>query len=443
MDFTELYKQSLYLSQFSPNGQFLATAYRNKLVIRDSNTLEVIVIHTSAEIIQSIAWSPDSELLLAGCFKSGAVYIWGVYDEEWNAKIEEGTVGLTNAKWSPDGRSVLCFSDFQRHVTFNSRNILKKVNRETSFLDGKYFILAERRDGKDYIGIYDCNNAWRLLKHFVVDTVDLENLAWSPDGRYIAVWDNRIDYRVLIYTPDGRCQKSYSAYEMELGVKTATWAPSSQFLAVSSYDQKIRFLNHYNWSPTIEFLHTSPVNDIPDLTILREVSEGESKDYGRSIIKYVIQDQPIELLSIRPDPEKPNPRLGVGLCKFNANGTLVASRNDNMPNCLWIWDISMLKPIVLFIQLMPIKNFHWNPQDPHQLVLFCGSEYLYLWSGEEIGAEIIQVPQVNFLVNNLRWNPSGQSLLLMDKEVFCVSFFVNEDNESYGEGDISSVLTHY
>ena len=34
-----------------------------------------------------------------------------------------------------------------------------------------------------------------------------------------------------------------------------------------------------------------------------------------------------ELQSIRPDPDKPNPKIGVGVCKFNANGSLIASRN--------------------------------------------------------------------------------------------------------------------
>ncbi|CAG8698597.1 11479_t:CDS:10, partial [Ambispora leptoticha] len=422
MDFSELYKQSQYLSRFSPNGQYIASAFKQKLAFREASSLQILSIHTSTDLIENIAWSADSELLITTSYKAGIINIWSVSDEKWSAKIEEGTVGLTNARWSPDGRSVLCFSDFQVRVT-----IWSLTSGEACFIqfpkysdkgfdfrkDGKYFVLAERRDGKDFVGIYDCNNAWTLLKHFQVDTVDLENLAWSPDGRYIAIWDKCIDYKVLIYTPDGRRQQSFSAYNMGLGVKTAVWAPSSQFLAVGSYDQKIRFLNHYTWTPTLEFTHINPVNNIDNLIIMRETREMKDRQSTR---KYVIDQQPMELPEIRPDPEKPNPKLGVGSCKFNANGTLVASRNDNMPNSLWIWDISLLKPITIFMQLMPIRNFLWNPRYPNQLVLCCGSEYIYIWSGPEVGAEIIEVPQVNFLVNNFRWNPDGHSLLLMDKE---------------------------
>lgn len=46
-------------------------------------------------------------------------------------------------------------------------------------------------------------------------------------------------YKVLIYTLDGRCQSTYSAYEMALGIKTVAWSPTGQFLAIGSYDEKV------------------------------------------------------------------------------------------------------------------------------------------------------------------------------------------------------------
>ena len=30
--------------------------------------------------------------------------------------------------------------------------------------DGRYFVLAERRDGKDYLGVYDCDNSFKMMK---------------------------------------------------------------------------------------------------------------------------------------------------------------------------------------------------------------------------------------------------------------------------------------
>ena len=39
---------------------------------------------------------------------------------------------------------------------------------------------------------------------------------------------------------------------------------------------------------------------------------------------------PASLPVIKVDPEKPNPKLGVGLIKFNCDGRLVATRNGNL-----------------------------------------------------------------------------------------------------------------
>ncbi|RIA83376.1 WD40-repeat-containing domain protein [Glomus cerebriforme] len=435
MDFTDLFKQSLYLCRFSPNAKYLAAASKCYLFIREATSLQIVLKITWSDIIQNVIWSPDSELILVASYKTGKVTIYHVTDKKWCADIEEGTSGLTNVKWSSDGRTLLCFSDFQLRIT-----IWSLITQEVCYIqypkyydkghdfrkDGRYFVLAERRDGKDYLGVYDCDNSFKMVKHFQVDTFDLENLTWSPDGRFIAVWDNCIQYKVLIYTPDGRCQQSYSAYDNGLGVKFVTWAPSSQFLAIGSYDQKIRFLNHYTWTPIIEFTHAVQLNN-RELTIWKEELDSP-KESGRTITHYVILEQPLqELHSIRPDPEKPNPKIGVGICKFNSTGRLMASRNDNMPNCLWIWDISLMRPIVLFLQRSPIRHFYWNPMNIEQLVMCCGNEKIYFWSGQKSGAEIIEVPTANFKVNNIKWNPNGKSLILMDKELFTIAFIINKN----------------
>ena len=46
-------------------------------------------------------------------------------------------------------------------------------------------------------------------------------------------------YNVLLYSLDGRCLSRYNAYDLALGVKTLAWSPSSQFLAIGSYDEKV------------------------------------------------------------------------------------------------------------------------------------------------------------------------------------------------------------
>ncbi|RUP51921.1 hypothetical protein BC936DRAFT_144410 [Jimgerdemannia flammicorona] len=266
IDFSDLYKkESGALCLFSPNGAYVATAVQQRLVVRDAQTLQVVGLYDCADAIQHIAWSNDSEYVLSASFKEACVEIWSIGDPDWTAKIEEGFSGLSAVTWAPDARSVLSFAEFQLRVT-----IWNLVTKETSYIqypkffdkgydfrsDNRYFALAERRESKDYIGIYDCHD-WSLVKQFSTETIDMEGLAWSPDGKYIAVWDTPLDYKLLVYAIDGRCLVSYFAYRDNLGIKSIAWAPSGQFLAVGSFDQKVRLLNHYTWNPTAEFEHSS------------------------------------------------------------------------------------------------------------------------------------------------------------------------------------------
>ena len=49
----------------------------------------------------------------------------------------------------------------------------------------------------------------------------------------------QLQYQLLLYSVDGRCLGKYSAYQWALGIKCVTWSPSSQFLAIGSYDEKV------------------------------------------------------------------------------------------------------------------------------------------------------------------------------------------------------------
>ena len=46
-------------------------------------------------------------------------------------------------------------------------------------------------------------------------------------------------YNVLLYSVDERCLATFKAYEYALGIKSIAWSPSSQFLAIGSFDQKV------------------------------------------------------------------------------------------------------------------------------------------------------------------------------------------------------------
>ena len=105
----------------------------------------------------------------------------------------------------------------------------------------------------------------------------MENVSWSPDGRFIAIWESCLEYKMYIYYPDGRLVSTYSAYDSSLGIKSVAWSPSSQFLVIGSFDQKVRFLNYYTWKSIIEFSHPQTLT-ASDIRFYREVDVRDYRD---------------------------------------------------------------------------------------------------------------------------------------------------------------------
>ena len=125
-------------------------------------------------------------------------------------------IGLVKAEWAPDGRTVICFSDWGVSIlvhvgltqldienaiscscvclyglprldpshTYSFLYILTKVGLLLRYSwssqseeitsgyafrpDGRYFVLAERHKSKDTVGVYDATEAYKLVQVSVV-----------------------------------------------------------------------------------------------------------------------------------------------------------------------------------------------------------------------------------------------------------------------------------
>ena len=299
--------------------------------------------------------------------------------------------------------------------------------------DGSYLALAERRDCKDFLSLFDCCS-WQLVQHFPVGTRDLAGLLWSPDGRVLAVWDSVLDYKVLLYSLDGRCLASYSAYEHALGIKTVAWSLSSQFLAVGSFDEKVRVLNHLTWRAVAEHCHSSPLDcegavvyseveaKLPPLSVLDELSLHPLPSRGarQPQTRYETVAMPITVPSTKPDPEKPHPSLGVGVASFSPDCRYLATCNDNMATAVWVWDMERLQLAVLLLQTRPVTDVQWDPQQS-RLAVATGASQLYLWS--PAGCVSVRVPaDPSFTLQKLVWHPAGTKLALVGPSHFCLCF---------------------
>ncbi|PNJ47926.1 WRAP73 isoform 4 [Pongo abelii] len=375
MNFSEVFKLSSLLCKFSPDGKYLASCVQYRLVVRDVNTLQILQLYTCLDQIQHIEWSADSLFILCAMYKRGLVQVWSLEQPEWHCKIDEGSAGLVASCWSPDGRHILNTTEFHLRITVwslctKSVSYIKYpkacLQGITFTRDGRYMALAERRDCKDYVSIFVCSD-WQLLR-----------------------------YKILLYSLDGRLLSAYSAYEWSLGIKSVAWSPSSQFLAVGSYDGKVRILNHVTWKMITEFGHPATINN-PKIVVYKEAEK--SPQLGLGCLSFPphragagplpSSESKFSLQTLKPVTDRANPKIGIGMLAFSPDSYFLATRNDNIPNAVWVWDIQKLRLFAVLEQLSPVRAFQWDPQQP-RLAICTGGSRLYLWS--PAGCMSVQVP---------------------------------------------------
>ncbi len=112
-DFTEVFKQTQGIVTYSPNGEYIATAVQQRLVIRESHSLEILQLFNCTDLIQHVSWAPGSDLIMVASYKLGIFQVFSLQDEEWTAKVDEGILGCCRVMWAPDARHILSFSEFQ------------------------------------------------------------------------------------------------------------------------------------------------------------------------------------------------------------------------------------------------------------------------------------------------------------------------------------------
>jgi WD40 repeat protein len=106
--------------------------------------------------------------------------------------------------------------------------------------------LLERHECKDTIGIYFCGD-WKLVNSVQLDSFDVIELLWDFNNFYIVAWENPINYRLHVVCPFKGVSLRFQPYDHALGIKNVQFSNRSLFLAIGSFDEKIRLLNAETW----------------------------------------------------------------------------------------------------------------------------------------------------------------------------------------------------
>lgn len=407
----------------SPNGVLIATLQQSRLIVSSSRNGEVIRKFPLPQDFVSrcrfLRWCGTNNLAKDATKEQGnghceqpgqilladddAVRIYNVNDPAWLAVIDKAASNLGRIAEVIFGHTkdeIVVVSDFGVKLTIWSL----LTSRGVEIRDRKYLVkcfhhrprtghlaILTRPAAQDVLMLLQ-PKSHDLVKSVEMPTIDAQEVAWSPDGSWLATRDTAsIGYKVLIYTADGHLYKTISnslnGVDISLGVKCMQWSPSAGTLAIGDYNDSITIFSKNNFSPIANLHH-------PATIILPKAGVWEEQVNALKERSYVAAPQPASPPTSLSLGKSNNPSYGISVIAFNSDGTLVASRNDVVPTTVWIWSLSTGTVIDVLIHHSPVKQIIWHPSQSDLLLIHCAipEPAIHLWKTTWHAPRILMLP---------------------------------------------------
>lgn len=219
-------------AKWSPDGRYLASALGKTLFILDAQGEIARAFPDHRTSVSDFAWNPKNPLEIASVCGGGA-QMWRIGEAEPFARFDWGGASLLVA-WSADARWIATgdqtpsvhLYDFTRDYPLHIHGFETKVKTIDFSPDGKRLVTG----GGSTITVWNCTGKTGPEKT-VPDQLkfhkgDLETLAWSPTGEFLASGDNA--GRLVISEARGR---PVSAFEDKQPITALAWRADGQCLA--------------------------------------------------------------------------------------------------------------------------------------------------------------------------------------------------------------------
>lgn len=188
--------------------------------------------------------------------------VWQLNPIQLHAEIDSLEPGAMNIDFGGDENEVIVFHAWHTKLTvFGLDTGRSQVIKTPKFSHHNGYgyrpktrevAILLKPDANDLLTIHEYRS-YELVNRAVLPTVDAQGLKWSPDGRWIAVWDAASGgTKVLIYTADGQLFRTYTGPPdadpvFDLGVRCIEWSPvgetgTSEYLAVGKVDGSVDIL---------------------------------------------------------------------------------------------------------------------------------------------------------------------------------------------------------
>lgn len=109
--------------------------------------------------------------------------------------------------------------NFSTNAVANIKGPKLSSNKGCAFnSNGKFMALIEKHDCKDYLSIYYTVD-WKIVNVYSLDLFDAVEVKWAPNDSNLIVWDNCVNYKLLVFSHATGLVKKYEPYNYALGIR--------------------------------------------------------------------------------------------------------------------------------------------------------------------------------------------------------------------------------
>ena len=135
--------------------------------------------------------------------------------------------------------------------------------------NSNHLAILTRTAGKDMISIHDPATK-EIQRAWCPETVDAQGLRWSPDGRWLVVWESDSQgHKVIFYTADGNTFKTWTGpanpppeckdYPLGAGVRVLQFSADGDHLAIGDHSRGVCILDMASVNETMRLFHPQTI----------------------------------------------------------------------------------------------------------------------------------------------------------------------------------------
>ncbi|KAI1810319.1 hypothetical protein GGS20DRAFT_206847 [Poronia punctata] len=419
MRFAKPFKSSAHCFA-SPDGKHVATLLPSSISVRAVPSLDLVrTVKLPSDLssgVVSFLWSPSSTRVLVALVDQVHVFSASGGDFHGCAQVPQpSTVKPAFVSFGATDDEVCVFSPVglklsiinlasSKAVEINNPKFFgaMSASKGSSFRPGsRHLALLTRVAGKDMISIHAAETRV-MQRSWSPETVDAQGLAWTPDGKWLVVWDSAAHgTRVLFCTPDGYVFKDWRGVhprnesddmiQYGPGVKTLTFSPNGQYTAVADGSNRLCILND-RLVEEARLHHTQIIECKETLQIWQEQINPRVGS-GPQTPTFVRATQAVSPPGLSSSGGQEG-RSGCSLARFDASSTLLASKLDEAPSTIWIWDIPTSELRAVLMYHANIAKVEWHPDLPELLLVRCEGEgyssIVFVWDPLSDGPRPVQ-----------------------------------------------------